>query len=493
MAEASVRQVKKKRRVFLTVLLIVLAVIAAVAAAAVLYDSRHAELSIIGPDRITIEYGEQYTDAGAKAVSAGRIFGELDTHIDVYAYLPVDISELGEHEVRYFCSYLGRSYEAVRTVTVVDTERPVLELEYTGDFNATADKGYIEPGYSAYDNHDGDITSDVIVNISSDMVYYSVSDSSGNNVFAQREILYAPTEPIIELIDGPDITVEASIAFEDPGFKAYDEKGSRVNELVTVEGEITPYLTGEYELTYTLDTGFGAPVVAVRKVTVVAKDVPASVAPAEKTIYLTFDDGPGPYTEQLLDILKKYGVKATFFVTGQNPDYLYLITREYDEGHTVAVHTYSHDIYSKDENNVYSSVEAYYDDFMRMREIIYEKTGYYTNMFRFPGGSSNTLSRFNPGIMTTLTQAMPNMGFKAFDWNVTSGDAEGRRKPEQIKQNVIDGVQSISYGYAVVLQHDIQDFSVAAVEDIIKWGLSNGYKFAALDMTAPRTPHAVFN
>ena len=492
MAETSVRP--KKRNKAVLIILLVFGLIIALAAAALLYDGRHAELRINGPEEITLEYSEPYTDAGAEAFSTGRLFGDLDTRIDVYAYLPKDIGELGVHEIKYVCSYLGRSYEAVRTVTVVDTVRPVLELMTSGDFNASVDKGFLEPGYRAWDDHDGDITSKVIVNISGDMVYYSVSDSSGNTVFAQREILYAPTEPMIELTGGASVTVEAAIAFEDPGFKAYDANGNRVNELVTVEGEITPYLTGEYELTYTLDTGFGPPVTAVRTVTVVAKDMPVSVAPAEKTIYLTFDDGPGPYTEQLLDVLKKYNVKVTFFVTGQNPEYLHLIAREYSEGHTVAVHTYSHNIYSRDENNVYSSVEAYYNDFMKMREIIYEQTGYYTNMFRFPGGSSNTLSRFNPGIMTILTQAMPNMGFKAFDWNVSSGDAEdSRKKPEQIKQNVIDGVQSISYGYAVVLQHDIKDFSVEAVEDIIQWGLSNGYKFAALDMTAPRTPHAVFN
>ncbi len=492
MAETAVKPVKKKRPI-LKAIIVVLIVLAVLIAAAVLYDGRHAELTVKGPAEIDLAYGEKYADAGAEARSVGRLFGNLDTQIDVYAYVPKDIAELGGHEVKYICSYLGRSYEAVRIVTVVDRVNPVLELVYSGDFNATVDKGFIEPGYTAWDDHDGDITSKVIVNISDDMVYYSVSDSSGNTVFAQREILVAPTEPMIELIGGPEITVTAAISFEDPGFKAYDAGGSRVNEYVTVEGEITPYITGDYELTYTLDTGFGPPVVAVRKVTVVAKDVPASVAPSEKTIYLTFDDGPGPYTEQLLDILKKYNVKATFCVTAQNPYHLYLITREYSEGHTVAVHTYSHDIYSKDENNVYSSVEAYYNDFMKMRDVIYEKTGHYTDMFRFPGGSSNTLSRFNPGIMTTLTQAMPNMGFKAFDWNVSSGDAEGRRKPEQIKKNVIDGVQSVSYGYAVVLQHDIQDFSVEAVEDILKWGLENGYKFAALDMTAPRTPHAVFN
>ena len=483
---------KKKRKV-LIVLLIVLLVLAAASAGAWLYDARHADIELRGEKDIVIEYGSSYIDSGAEAFSTGRLFGRWDTPLDVYAYLPKDISELGRHEVKYVCSYLGRSYEAVRTVTVVDTVRPVLELFESGDFNAYVDRGYIEPGYRAWDEHDGDITSQVIVNMNDNMVYYSVSDSSGNNVFAQREILYAPTVPTIELSGDTHMTMEAAIRFEDPGFKAYDEKGNRVNEFVTVEGEITPYLTGDYELTYTLDMGYGYPVSATRTVTVVPVDMPASVAPAEKTIYLTFDDGPGPYTEHLLDILKKYDVKATFFVTAQNPDYLYLITREYNEGHTVAVHTYSHNVYTRDEDNVYSSVEAYYDDFMHMREIIYEKTGYYTNMFRFPGGSSNTISRFNPGIMTTLTQAMPNMGFKAFDWNVLSGDAEGRKKPEQIKQNVIDGVQKVSYGYAVVLQHDIQDFSVEAVEDIIIWGLNNGYRFAALDMTAPRTPHAVFN
>ena len=487
------RRQKRKNGVLGVVVLIVFLLLIAGAVSALLYDARHAELELSGQSGIVLEYGEKYADPGAKAFSRGRLFGELDTSIDVYAYIPRDIDELGEHEVKYCCSYLGKTYEAVRSVTVVDTVFPILELVPSRDFNATVDKGYIEPGYSARDNHDGNITQQVIVNVSGDMVYYSVSDSSGNTVYAQREIHIAPTEPVIMLEGGETVTVQAAISFEDPGFRAYDGNGNNVTDLVVVKGEIIPYLTGEYDFTYILDTGLGDPVIVTRKVTVVPADMPPSVAPAEKTIYLTFDDGPGPYTEQLLDILKKYDVKATFFVTAQNPDYLSLIAREYSEGHTVAVHTYSHEIYSKDETNVYSSVEAYYADFMKMRDIIYEQTGVYTNMFRFPGGSSNTLSRFNPGIMTTLTQAMPNMGFKAFDWNVSSGDANGRRKPEQIRQNVIEGVQSISYGYAVVLQHDIQDFSVEAVEGIIIWGLNNGYKFAALDMTAPRTPHAVFN
>lgn len=458
------------------------------AAAGWFYDARHAKLEVLGQKTVIVEWGEEYRDAGARALSEGRLFGEKDAGIQVYAYMPRDLSELGEHTIRYFCTYLQKNYEDFRTVKVVDRVNPRLELVPSGDFNADEETGFREPGYRATDNHDGDITSRVLTEIRGDTVYYSVSDESGNMATAERPVVYAPTEPVINLLGGEEITVEASMSFEDPGFRAYDQHARDVSDLVTVEGEVVPYLAGEYMLTYTLDTGFGDPLVAERKVYVTPVGVPASVAPSQKTIYLTFDDGPGPYTAQLLDILKKYRVKATFFVTNQFPDYIDLIAREYQEGHTVAVHSYSHDY-----DLIYSSVEAYVDDFMLMRELIYQQTGSYSNLFRFPGGSSNTISRITPGIMTVLTQAMPDMGYKAFDWNVPSGDSGETRKSDQVYLNVIRGIQEVDYGYAVVLQHDIKEYSVNAVERIIIWGLNNGYSFAALDMTAPRTPHAVFN
>ena len=486
MENASAKPRKKRKwwlvPVFLLLFLILLA------AAAWFYDGRHAEMEVLGQKEILLEYGQEYTDAGATAVSTGRLFGDLDTVIDVYAYIPHDLAELGEHQIRYFCTYLEKNYEEIRTVHVVDRVNPKLELLPSGDFNAYADSGFQEPGYRATDNHDGDITSRVVSEIRGDTVYYRVTDESGNEASAERQIVYAPTEPVIMLLGDDDLVMDACMTFEDPGFRAYNERAEDVSELVTVEGEVTSYLAGEYELTYTLETGFGEPVTETRKVFVNAVGVPASVAPAKRTIYLTFDDGPGPYTEQLLDILKKYKVKATFFVTNQNPDYIDLIAREYAEGHTVAVHSYSHDY-----NDIYSGVEEYIEDFMRMREVIYEQTGAYTNMFRFPGGSSNTISKITPGIMTVLTQAMPDMGFKAFDWNVPSGDSGETRKSDQVYQNVIQGIRDVDYGYAVVLQHDIKEYSVNAVERIIIWGLNNGYVFAPLEMTSPRTPHAVYN
>ena len=215
-------------------------------------------------------------------------------------------------------------------------------------------------------------------------------------------------------------------------------------------------------------------------------------APAKKNkkakggvIYLTFDDGPGKYTAHLLDVLAKYGVKATFFVTGTGDSSL--IAREAKEGHSVGIHTLTHK-YSK----IYKSEEAFFADINAMNEIIKEQTGSYTKLLRFPGGSSNTVSRkYKEGIMTSLTKAVTEKGFTYFDWNVLSGDAGGTIKTEKVYSNVINGVRDKSY--AVVLQHDVRGFSVNAVEKIIKWGLNNGYTFEPLTVDGPTVHQRVNN
>ena len=203
----------------------------------------------------------------------------------------------------------------------------------------------------------------------------------------------------------------------------------------------------------------------------------------------TFDDGPGPYTAELLDLLARYNVKATFFVTALNSDYEDMIGRAYSEGHSIAVHTYSHD-YRK----IYASEKAFFDDFNAMEDVIYRQTGEYTKLCRFPGGSSNTVSQFNPGIMSRLVGIMNDMGYKYFDWNVDSDDAGVTKWADGVYANVIKGCrETFGYGYSMVLQHDVKDYSVAAVESIINWGLSNGYDFAAIDMTSPTAHHGLYN
>lgn len=205
-----------------------------------------------------------------------------------------------------------------------------------------------------------------------------------------------------------------------------------------------------------------------------------------KVIYLTFDDGPGPYTGELLDTLHKYHAKATFFVTAAYPDYEDLIHRAASEGHSIGIHSYSHRY-----NEIYSCVDAYLSDFYAMDEVIYYETHSHTKLFRFPGGSSNTVSNFNPGIMTELTRLMTQKGYYYFDWNVLSGDAGETTDSFTVYQNVINGCAGKDV--SVVLMHDIKPYTVEAMEDILDWGVHNGYRFIALTEDSFSAHHPVNN
>ena len=111
---------------------------------------------------------------------------------------------------------------------------------------------------------------------------------------------------------------------------------------------------------------------------------------------------------------------------------------------------------------------------------------------RFPGGSSNEVSRRTcVGIMTYLTGAVQAAGFQYFDWNVYSGDAGSTTDTAQVAQNVIQGIQE--QPVSLVLQHDIHRYSVDAVETILKFGTQNGYRFLALDMSSPAFHHDLNN
>ena len=106
-----------------------------------------------------------------------------------------------------------------------------------------------------------------------------------------------------------------------------------------------------------------------------------------KKVYLTFDDGPSIYTKDILDVLKRYNVKATFFVTGMNSaQYSDYYQKILDDGHSLGIHTYSH-VY----NDVYKSLDSFVEDFNKMRNLIYEQTGEEITLYRFPGGSGNNV------------------------------------------------------------------------------------------------------
>ena len=167
----------------------------------------------------------------------------------------------------------------------------------------------------------------------------------------------------------------------------------------------------------------------------------------DNAVYLTFDDGPSARTDEILEILDKYGVKATFFVVGANEEGdLERMQKIVAAGHTLAIHSYSHD-YKK----IYASVEAYLEDFNQMFCQIYEATGVKPQIFRFPGGSVNS---YNVGIHQQLIAEMTRRGFVYFDWNVANGDAVfSKIQPSStLTANALKGVGTARR--AIILMHD---------------------------------------
>lgn len=200
-------------------------------------------------------------------------------------------------------------------------------------------------------------------------------------------------------------------------------------------------------------------------------------------VYLTFDDGPSSNTVQILDILKKYDVKATFFVIGQESEEAKaLYKRIVDEGHTLAMHSYSHKY-----NALYSSLESFEEDFSKIQNYLYEVTGQECLFYRFPGGSSNHVSKTD---MTQFIHYLNEQGITYFDWNVSSGDATSRAyKPKELVENVMTDV--VKYKTSIVLMHDAQTkvSTVKALESMIEALQGMGAEILPIDENTTVVQH----
>lgn len=166
-------------------------------------------------------------------------------------------------------------------------------------------------------------------------------------------------------------------------------------------------------------------------------------------VYLTFDDGPSGNTGRILDILAEYDVKATFFVVGKEDEqYRALYNRIVEEGHTLAMHSYSHKY-----NEIYQSIDSYAEDLSRLQEFLYDTTGVWCRFCRFPGGSSNTVSRVD---MHELIAYLDEQDISYFDWNISSGDAASAYiSPEDIVRNCTANIDKNPE--SIILMHDATD------------------------------------
>lgn len=191
-----------------------------------------------------------------------------------------------------------------------------------------------------------------------------------------------------------------------------------------------------------------------------------------KTVYLTFDDGPSPRTEEILDILEKHEVKATFFVI-KNEKYTEYMEMAAQKGHTIGIHSASHKY-----REIYESVDAYLRDFQRCYDFVYQNTKIQPSVFRFPGGSVNN---YNVNTRKDIVAEMTRRGFVYFDWNVESSDGTGKLSADTIYNNVINGCKGKNR--AVVIMHDSIDkkTTVRALDRIITHLKEDGWTFAAID------------
>ena len=421
----------------------------------------------------TYQYGEViYGNVFKKTNLKPKIIGEVDT------------SKLGNYQVNYV---FNKDLEFVQEVKVVDKKSPEIIIKKDIEICPNGDIKNIN--IEAKDEYEGDLTDKIKAELRDKTLYISVADSSGNiKTLSTSPKMLNDAGPTINLSGAKEIVLKVGENYKESGAKATDICDG--NLTVNILGTVNNKKEGTYKITYLAKNSIGKEAKVERTVKVIGARQASAPTPKNlvgaKVIYLTFDDGPSKHTSRLLDVLKKYNVKATFFVTGYGSDSM--IKREYDEGHTIALHTYTHKYC-----DIYKNIDAYFNDLNRIQNRVKRITGFTPKYIRFPGGSSNTVSRGCDGgkkIMSQLVKEVEKRGYVYFDWNVVSGDAGWTTKTDKVYSYVVNALKS---NYSIVLQHDSKGYSVDAVERIIKYGLNNGFTFKKIDDSTPVVHHRVAN
>ena len=437
------------------------------------------KITLNGSTYETITYKDNYKESGYKAT---MLFKNIDNLVEINSNLKNNV--VGSYDINYNLSYKFLTISKKRKVVIIDNIPPEIKTEVE-EIKACPTEEKPEVSYTATDEYDGELTDKVYVEYFDDKLILNVSDSSKNLERKEIKVNRIDDEkPTINLKEGTTIYVRYGTSYTEPGFTATDNCDGDITDKVEVSGTVGNSV-GTYKITYTVTDSSNNQTEVVRNV-IVRKNYLYNNGTIENgSIYLTFDDGPNyGTTNVILDILKEENVKATFFVTCNGSDDL--IKRIYNEGHTLALHTCTHDYYT-----VYKSVDSYFNDLNKVSDRVKRLTGYESKIIRFPGGSSNTVSRISPGIMTTLTGMVLDKGYRYYDWNVDSNDAGGANNRYQVYNNVIN---NISHGKAnMILMHDIKPQTRDALRDIIDYAKKSGFNFKRIEMDTYMIRHGVNN
>lgn len=205
------------------------------------------------------------------------------------------------------------------------------------------------------------------------------------------------------------------------------------------------------------------------------------ISAGDKIVYLTFDDGPSQYTLDMINLLKQFNVKATFFVIGQNDELYKSIV---DNGQAIALHSNAHNYVT-----VYASDQAFLNDLNAIGERVKNQVGFTPKIIRFPGGTSNTVSaNYSQGIMTRLSSLVHDWGYKYYDWNCSVGDGASITPAEEIAR-----VAGCNADPMYLLAHDTSAATLEAMNTIIPSLLERGYIFWTINSDTPECHHGINN
>lgn len=427
-------------------------------------------------DHYIAEYGETFDPYG----NIKSLFFDSKTNVTFQG--DVDSNVLGKVEASY--QYKNKTYPF--TVEVKDTKGPDLVLKdiKTDTNQVVAQNDFIESVADASEyslRMDGDIYPG---QSGKTQVTITAKDSHGNTTTktATLERVIDKKPPKIEnfqekvdLLQGDHFTVQQYTAIDDMDLEP---------QVAVDSSQLNTDVPGTYTINYTAIDRSGN--MKTYKQTVNITENPDF---GKKVCYLTFDDGPSALTKDILKTLKDNDAKATFFVTAFDPNSCGTMKTIVDDGHTIALHTYSHDY-----PTVYSSQEAYFKDLQDISNLVEQQTGVKADVIRFPGGSSNSISAsYCPGIMSDLVQEVQNRGYSYFDWNIDSTDASGNGVAvEQIVENATAG---IGMDDVVILMHDTdaKQTTAQALPQIIAAYRDAGYVFKPLTKNSTPVHHNVVN
>lgn len=439
-------------------------------------------------------FGYAYThplklDNGVIQHEMGKPFDPMD-HIrrvwfgkpeDVSVKSEVDISKEGDYPIVY--TWRDHSEEAVVKVrdttppelTVKDYEtdlveeiKPELFIEKAEDLSEVTTRFAEAEDWSK----EGTYTVEILA-----------EDASGNQTVKKAELIRKKDEEKPQIQGVSDMTVkQGKVVDFSSGVTVVDDiDPDPVLEIHSESADLS--VPGSYQVVYKGKDRSGNENELVQNIT-----VEANPEWNEKVVYLTFDDGPSDNTKRIIDILDKYQAKATFFVTGNNQKKNDLITLAHKKGHAIGLHTYTHDYAS-----VYSSEKAYFEDLQKISDMVENLTGEKSKLIRFPGGSSNTISKkYTPGLMTRITKAVQEKGYQYFDWNCDSTDASGNHVPVE---KLVANATSSSAQHINILMHDTdaKNTTVEALPKIIEHYRKLGYSFRKLTQDSFAPHHHINN